>query len=670
MRISPDGTRSIVANYQCFAFQYLKYGRDGSIFASVIRGSGSGDGEVVRITKEGNISTFADGFVQPVGITFDAQGNVCVVDARTNTVYKIDASNNKSAFIDINATAHITSKIYFHGLEFDTSSDCFYVVGLSATQATGKILKYPVGKNGSPGVPVLVAEPVTPIHVTLDGKGNAFATVNKNSILYIRENGTAKEFRCEGPLFEGSALEFGGKGFDEAGLYINAFNKIMKVDFQRTAGALPNTMIFPRLVQTVNESIGVAVVNHGSDSTQLTFTAYDNMGDLVASASPGKNPAALALPAGEQFVAVGPELLGNTLNTEGGWLRMVSERRNVTGFFLTFDPSLFTMDGSDVNGRILTSLVFPEVAGGEISLVNVNESQPADVVIRLYDDQGVAQGTPVYRIIAPRARFAAPATQLFSALAAGTSGYLSVTSTPGLAGMVFATKSSMDSWGLQAANGNEGAKILYTPQFVTGFGYCSSLVLINLEILPANVTLRWISDAGDAIGEPAIFTVPPRGRKVISDPAIFHAGATNSGYVSVASDRLLTGAVFFGDDAGTRMQTALPLVTLGHKDIIYSQVAQNDVYYTGLAVINPGAAEAHLSISVYDEHGAEKGSGFETLGPGSRFSKLLTQIAPGAPAMSKGYFRVKSDQPVFSFAVFGTTSFSVLSAIPAQPVEP
>jgi hypothetical protein len=118
------------------------------------------------------------------------------------------------------------------------------------------------------------------------------------------------------------------------------------------------------------------------------------------------------------------------------------------------------------------------------------------------------------------------------------------------------------------------------------------------------------------------------------------------------------------------MQTALPLVTLGHEDIIYSQVAQNDVYYTGLAVINPGAAEAHLSISVYDERGAEKGSGSETLGPGSRFSKLLTQIAPAAPSMSKGYFRVKSDQPVFSFAVFGTTTFSVLSAIPAQPVEP
>jgi hypothetical protein len=228
----------------------------------------------------------------------------------------------------------------------------------------------------------------------------------------------------------------------------------------------------------------------------------------------------------------------------------------------------------------------------------------------------------------------------------------------------------MYSWALQAANGNGGARTLYSPQFVTGSGYRSSLNLINLDILPASVTLKWINDFGNAVGQTASLTIPAKGRKVIADPAIFQAGVPNSGYISVESDRLLAGAVFFGDESGTQMQTALPLVTLGLKDIIYSQVAQNDVYYTGLAVINPGNTDAHVSVSVYDERGAEKGSGSEKLGPGCRFSKLLTQIVTGAPAMSKGYFRVKSDQPVFSFAVFGTRTFSVLSAIPAQAVEP
>lgn len=74
-----------------------------------------------------------------------------------------------------------------------------------------------------------------------------------------------------------------------------------------------------------------------------------------------------------------------------------------------------------------------------------------------------------------------------------------------------------------------------------------------------------------------MFRIPAKGRKVISDPAVFQASAANSGYICVESDRLLTGAVFFGDESGARMQTALPRVTLGQKDIIYSQVAQNEV---------------------------------------------------------------------------------------------
>jgi hypothetical protein len=670
VRLSPDGTRSTIASYRCFAFQYLKYQRDGSILASVVNDALSGRGEVVKISQDGHVTTVSDGFTQPGGITFDLSGNLYVVDAQSNIVYRIDSSGNKTIFIDINGTARISGKCYFHGLEYDSVSNSIYTVGLAEGQGRGKILKYPLGKDGSPGLPVVIAEPYNAMHITLDGYGNAFATVNKNSILYIRENGTAKEFVCQGAYFEGVALSLGGNGFDQTSLYVNARDKIMRVDFLTASTSMPNTLIFPRVVQTADESFGVAVVNYSNDDTHLTFTAYDDNGNLVSGSVSGKNPAVVMLPPAEQFVAVGPELLGDTFNTQGSWLQMTSERKDVAGFFLTFDPALLTMDGTDVNGRILTSLIFPEAAEGEISLINANENQQAEVTISLYDDEGTVQGPSLHRSIGPRARYSASLPQLFPSLATGAAGYVSVTSSLGLAGLQVAGRRDIYSWALQAANGNRGARTLYSPQFVTGFGYRSCLEIVNLDILPASVTLKWINDEGHSVGLPASFTIPPRGRKVISDPSYFQAGAPNAGYISVESDRLLTGAVFFGDENGTQMQTALPLATAGLEDIIYSQVAQNDVYYTGLAVINPGAADARITISIYDELGREKGSGSEKLAPGCRFSKLLTQIVPDAPAMSRGYFRVKSDQPIFSFAVFGTRTFSVLSAIPAQAVEP
>jgi hypothetical protein len=53
--------------------------------------------------------------------------------------------------------------------------------------------------------------------------------------------------------------------------------------------------------------------------------------------------------------------------------------------------------------------------------------------------------------------------------------------------------------------------------------------------------------------------------------------------------------------------------------------------------------------------------------PGSgRFSLLLKERIPALPSASRGYIQLRSNQPVASFAVFGTRNLSALSALPAQ----
>ena len=52
--------------------------------------------------------------------------------------------------------------------------------------------------------------------------------------------------------------------------------------------------------------------------------------------------------------------------------------------------------------------------------------------------------------------------------------------------------------------------------------------------------------------------------------------------------------------------------------------------------------------------------------PAGRISKLLPEIISGLPPLTKGYFRVGSNRPVMSFGVFGTSTLSVLSAVPPQ----
>jgi len=59
-------------------------------------------------------------------------------------------------------------------------------------------------------------------------------------------------------------------------------------------------------------------------------------------------------------------------------------------------------------------------------------------------------------------------------------------------------------------------------------------------------------------------------------------------------------------------------------------------------------------------------SGRQTVPAGGRFSKLLPEITGALPAISRGYFEMRSSLAISGFALFGTSNGDVLSAIPAQ----
>ena len=150
---------------------------------------------------------------------------------------------------------------------------------------------------------------------------------------------------------------------------------------------------------------------------------------------------------------------------------------------------------------------------------------------------------------------------------------------------------------------------------------------------------------------------------------ISDSGNPVEGYILVSSDATrVAGYVRFGDPDDAQFQTALPLVYTGRNQIIYSQLAENGTYFTGVAIINANAQAANVTISAYNADGIQVGANTVRIGAGESVSRLLPQLIPGLPKMDGGYFRVDSDQPVFSFAVFGTSTLSVMTAVPAQSV--
>ncbi len=224
LKITHDGKISTFKSIECLAIEFLKTGRNDTVCASVITSDTEGGAQIVKIAQDGKIYIFSEGFTQPVGITFDLDDNMYVIDAMTKKVYRINPSKEKTVFIDLGMDHNIPDNFY-HGIDFDEECKHLYIAGLN-TGSTGNLLKYTINSNGDPDEPEIINNHYSK-HVVVHNNV-VYSTIESSSLLIIDENGSQKVIN-DPLLNDGMNLSFGQKEFGENTLYINTFNKIVKV---------------------------------------------------------------------------------------------------------------------------------------------------------------------------------------------------------------------------------------------------------------------------------------------------------------------------------------------------------------------------------------------------------------------------------------------------------
>ena len=133
----------------------------------------------------------------------------------------------------------------------------------------------------------------------------------------------------------------------------------------------------------------------------------------------------------------------------------------------------------------------------------------------------------------------------------------------------------------------------------------------------------------------------------------------------------LAGSVVFGDPGRSRFSSALPLVSTLVREAVFAQVASIDTFFfTGIALVNPNAAQANATIDVFDRKGKLVGTRTEVIPPKGRRSRLLTEYIEDLKGkdITAGFIVVTVDREVAIFALFGKSDLSALSAIPPQVV--
>ncbi len=478
-------------------------------------------------------------------------------------------------------------------------------------------------------------------------------------------NAYGQAYRSAGRNFAAvEALDSDGDGFTN----LNEFNGLTfpgdSKDYSKTS------LYFPITVQMAPKSTSFAIVNTGSSEATVVLSLLLNSGQEGATGTSVTNYSVKKMPAQSQLANLASELFGSGLQLSGGWMKLTSPQTGITGFFLIFDDRLTTLDGAGAAAGA-SSQVIPILQNAEVSLVNTSDSRQASADLSLFDDNGQKKSTVTVSIPA-NGRYASTTEALFSSGLPAGSGYLMVNANPAVAATEFFGPAGGENAALNGFDVTSAAQQVYLPQFAAGGGtWSSNLTIVNTEASPTRLTVSFISDGGLEIGKTASFDLAGYGRLEIADPSAFglpiDPPELQQGYIRILSSATrISSFVRFGDASGLRFRSALPCAVQSRTDLLFSQVAVDDTWFTGLAVLNPGESPADLTISVYDTQGRLAGSGTRTLAKGARFSLLLSQLVPNLPSLTKGFFTVHSTQPVAGFAVFGTHSLSVLSAVPPQ----
>lgn len=430
-----------------------------------------------------------------------------------------------------------------------------------------------------------------------------------------------------------------------------------------------------------SEATGVGIVNLDATDAELAFTAYGVDGTPI-SGSGITNPATRTLKAGAQVSILDVELWGEGLAAAQpvGWFEVESSAR-IDGFFLTFNRSLSTIDGAGAFSKTLRSWLFTEITPGgstQIHVANPN-LETANVRFELVDPGGITRGECA-RSIPPKGALAEPLTSLFPELVCSPSDYLRVRSDQPVVPYENMGKVSQFIAGLDGQDSSGGAASLFCPQYVTGGqDWSTTLTIVNPSDQEATAELRFIGDDGAQVGSARTVTIPGKGKTYIDDPKFFVAAGSVQvqGYVAIRSSgpagAPLIGSATFGDPARRTLGSALPLVQTLTSDLVFSQVASNATWWTGVTIVNPGDNAATLKMQLFDKTGSAIRSRTLVIPPGQRISKLLTEQEYFKDILgldiNSGYIRVSGDQGVAAFAAFGTHRMSAVAAVPAQVVR-
>jgi hypothetical protein len=442
-------------------------------------------------------------------------------------------------------------------------------------------------------------------------------------------------------------------------------------------------LLFPRIESSGTTFTGIALSNpNSSTDAVITFELLNDAGSRQAT-SGGVNPSARFLFGDQQLAQLVSEVFNLPGSLTEGWAEVsVWDDPDVVGFFVYFNDRITLFDGAGVSTRKGRQLWFNAVeksASGSTELAVVNPGTSAVTgTLKAFAENGSAVGGTIFVTIPARGRLTASngrrtLADFFPAVSFSGGGHVELD----LSGEVTGTEVFGNSSRLAMLAGmfpEDAASTLYSAQLAHGVGnFFTRVDVSNPSDSTATLTLtaNLVDSAGNVTSRPtATRTLAARGKLSEDAATLFNLGTSQvQGWIQVSSTRAVIGSVTFGDSGG-RFEASVPMQGTGRTRATFSQVAHGagSPFYTGIALLNPDTTRAaQVTIDVFREDGSKSGTASLRLEAGQRLSRLLDQFVSAlAAGQVRGYIRISSDLPVFTFELFGDTGGESLVGVPPQ----
>ena len=395
------------------------------------------------------------------------------------------------------------------------------------------------------------------------------------------------------------------------------------------------------------------------------------------------NPASVTVDRGDQVSVAVEEIFGSgILDVEIGTIAALTRRAEIGAIFLFGDDQTFG-DGGAASQPPRNRFLLPNISreGEEpftvVHFFNPSEDTDTEIQASLYDGSGEMVSS-TDRSLGPRGTISESAEAFFAVdLEDFQDGYIRGQTT-GEGIVAFQTFGNEKTINHLAGQVTSLRKQSYGVAHVGfGAGLETELNLINSdESKDAKFRVSIFDDQGQDALASVDFVLESRKQRIADLSVLFGLFSTEVLTGSLEIELLprgpflntpsINGSVRFKSVDGWYSAT-LPLFRVPDKDALYAHVAQDQGFFTGVAIKNRARAPVEGTVEAFDESGHFVGAADFTLDPGARMVKLLFELIPETAGQWRGGFRVLSpDGAVESFALFGDQTGDWLSVLPGE----